>query len=158
MSLRRFDGVLRDTHGLGVQHGFPVVFITPTMNTFFLPDGEYWREVMHEVAVELEIPILDTTRLVQEAERQNGLVVETTEESQQLIQYRDGKPTILLDVPFRMPAEGPHISRKIFSYMDDNPDVRPFMSIDSNHLNVRGHEYVAGYLHRLLLEKGLLPE
>ncbi len=151
----RYRRVLEDAISLAETRGFRLVLVTPTCNTFFLPDGMKYVEEVRRVAAERGIPLLDTTALVRREERKNGLELVSDKGMQRLVAYRDGKPRVLLEVSFENDNTR-HISPEIYAYLDDHPDVRLAVGIDENHPNARGHRRIAEEAYRLLREHHLL--
>lgn len=156
--LRAYHDILAQATHFARQHRAPIVFVTPTMNSFFLPDGMRWLKLMKDYAAQQNIPVLDTTAVVSEVEHSRGLVLETKDGVQRLVRYEDGDPEGLFEVPFVMGTDGRHVAAEIYGWLDDNPTVRPVMNIDDNHLTAEGHRIVADALLTLLRDNQLLPE
>jgi hypothetical protein len=135
--------------------GAHLVFVTPTMNSFFLPDGQRWADATLAAGTTLGVPVLDTTTAFQAEERREGLVLETTAGVQRLLAFHSGRPTPLLEAP--VPTDG-HLAPAVRAWLDDHPEVGPALSIDDNHPNARGHRLIASLMLDLLIGQGWLPE
>ncbi len=140
------------------ERNLPLVFVPPTMNSFFLPDAQIWVEVMVSVASEHQVPFFDSSTVIRTAEAENGLGIVTGDGKQRLVRYRDGSGETLVEVPFDLPSATQHVAQEIYDYLDDHPDVRPRLSIDDNHPTEEGQRLLAEKLHRFLREHRLLPE
>lgn len=153
--LGSYSDVLRGAFRSSQEHGYDLVFVTPTINSFFLPDGELWVEKVRQVGAELGIPVLDTAALFQQVERSEGLAVETEHGRQRLVAYESGQGRVLLEVEAPTDAA---ISTKIYSYLDRHEDIGPRLSIDGNHPNEAGHALIAKELLRTLEQADLLEQ
>jgi hypothetical protein len=151
-----YDALLREAGQISRDKGFKLAFITPTMTTFFLPDGIYWLDRMVAVAAELHIPCFNATALLGGLEKREGVSLEAEEGRQRLVRHRDGVREVLLDVAWTPPAAGPYVSREIYAYFDAHPDFNLTWFIDENHPNARGHEVLAEALHDFLRKESLL--
>ena len=156
--LESYRNSLRQSIQLAGKLGVPIIFVTPTINSFFLPDGVRWVETMKELAAQEKIPLFDTTALVAGVEHTRGLVLETDHGTQRLVRYHESAPEVLFETPFTMGTEGRHVAAAIYTWLDDHPDVRTVMSIDENHLTAEGHQIVAAALIEFLNEHNLLPK
>ena len=156
--LAAYRDTLRKSVQVASQLGAPIIFVTPTTNSFFLPDGVRWIQVMKEIAAQEKIPLFDTTALVAGIEHTRGLVLETDQGTQRLVRYYESAPEVLFETSFTMGAEGRHVAPAIYAWLDDHPDVRPVMNIDENHLTPEGHQIVAATLIDFLQVHGLLPQ
>ena len=155
--LRAYYDILAQAVLYARKLGKPIVLVTPTMNSFFVPDGFRWLKVMKDFAAQQEIPFFDTTALVTKVEHSHGLVLETDGGLQRLVRYQDGNPEGLFETPFILGTEGRHVAPAIYSWLDDNPTIRPVMNIDENHLTPEGHRIVADALFAFLQSHNLLP-
>ncbi len=152
-SLGAFRGQLRTALDLSRRHGFRLVLVTPTINTFFYPDGQRWVDEVKTFGEVNGIAVLDSAGLFQEREAQDGLVFQHGAETQQLVRYRGGKGKTLVEA-----ASDPsyYVAPEVYAYLDDHPKVAPLLSIDENHPNPLGHELLAEELLRILEQGGLL--
>lgn len=131
-----------------------LVLFTPTINSFFLPDGKYWLQELRAFSHRHRLPLLDSTALFERHETRDGLVFRAEEGVQELVRYREGRPEVLLELSD--PAEGVWIDPRIYAYLDAHPDVSPLLSIDGNHPNPRGHAVLARAILEVLEQHGLL--
>ena len=145
--LSDFDALLEEALQLSRKHGFQLVLVTPTINSFFLPDGKLWVDALRNFGAEHDLPVLDTTRIFQKMERREGLVFEKEGQQQSVVAVRDGEPTTLFQVTYDGER---HISPEIYAWLDDHPRVSPLLSIDENHPNPRGHRVISTAALRLL--------
>jgi lysophospholipase L1-like esterase len=135
--------------------GYRLVLVTPTINSFFLPDGQRWVDEMKRFAAERRIPVLDTASLFQQVEREQGLVLETTGDQQRLVSYRGGEPLILAQSPVSTTS---HIAPSLLRYLDEHHEVGPHLSIDGNHPNAQGHRLIATEAFSLVQQHGWLEQ
>lgn len=148
--LMRYRAVLQEAMESSQEGGFRLMLITPTMNSFFLPDGMLWLAEMKKFATENGLVVIDTTSLVKKREKQDGLVFEAKNGVQRLVQNRKGVASVLKEVHYAADDNSRHIAPQIYQYLDSHPAVSPLLSIDGNHLNPLGHEVVAGVIARVL--------
>ncbi len=157
-TLRAYRANLERAIDLARAHDFSLVFVTPTFNTFALPDTVKWTDELKRVAHEREIPLVDTTALFQALERQDGLALETDGEIHRLVAYDDGVGEVLLETAFTEDDGSMHVAPAIYEYLDRHPRVVPLLSLDSNHPNAEGHEVIARALHDTIVDGNLLSE
>ncbi len=137
--------------------GAPLVLITPTLSSFFLPDGTQWVDWMHAWADAEGLPCLDTTALLRAEEARDGLLLEADAGQQRLVRTRRGKRKVLLEVAAdHAPSEG-FVSPTILQHMARRPRVEQRLFIDDNHPTPEGHQRIAEQLLALLEEHQLLP-
>jgi hypothetical protein len=136
----------------------PIVLITPTFSSFVFPDFVRWYDSLKEFSKVHKVPLFDTVAIVDRVERERGLVVETSGGRQRLVQHRDHKPVVLVDVAFEVGTAGRHVAPEIYQLMEDNPGIRPAIQIDENHLTPDGHSIVARELLEFLKQRRLLPQ
>jgi hypothetical protein len=141
--LSKYAELLRNATAYCGRAKIPLVFITTTLNSFFLPDGYRWNETMSTVAAELNVPVFNTVEIVEREEQKNGLILTSEEGNQKLVRLVNGVPEILFSVPFVVGTDELHVSQKIYQFLEDNQDIRPRMTIDDNHLTPEGHGIVA---------------
>ncbi len=136
------------------QHGVEAVFVTPTMNSFFLPAMLRWVEATKRSAAERGIPVLDTTALVRSQERERGLVFERDGNTQRLRAFDGGQERILVEIES---SSDRYIDPTLYRWLDEHPDVGLAVGIDENHPNPEGHRLIAEAALELLESQGLLP-
>ena len=152
-SLTTYRGVLQTSLDLSRRHGFRLVLVTPTVNSFFYPDVERWVDAVVSFGQEHGVPVLDSATLFQRREAEDGLVFEYDERTQRLIRNEKGKGKVLLEADSSLDY---YVAPEIYEYLDDHRKVAPLLSIDENHPNPLGHEVLATELLKLLEEGGLL--
>ena len=141
--MSNFRRVLKDSISISRKHDFRLVWITPTINSFFLPDGRLWVEEQRAMAKEAGLPLVDTAALFIRTEKENGLVFVSGTGKQRLMQYRNGKGTVLKEVSAPAGDNTQYIAPEIYAYLESHTDVGPLLSIDGNHPNPRGHALIA---------------
>jgi len=149
-----YQQALGQAADLCAQRGIPMVLVTPTFNSFGLPDIQRWVDTLQRVARERGLPVLDTWTLFREAEEREGLVVERAGDVQRLVSHA-GEARVLLEVPFE-DRNTFYIAPEIYTWLDAHPEVGPAYSIDENHPNARGHRLIAAQALALLEREGLL--
>lgn len=130
--------------------GASLVLVTPPCNSFYLPDGQRWVDEGLRFASERGVPVLDSTRLMREAEERDGLIFVREGSRQRLVQGGQ----VLLEVEY---TGDRYISPQVYQWLDDHPDVAMAYNIDENHPNPDGHRLMAQALMDLLGAQGLLP-
>jgi hypothetical protein len=155
-AIQSFSSRMEHAVALGGLHGFDLMFVTPTMNTFFYPDGIRWSHELVAVGDRRGVPVVDTTTMFREAERLEGLVLELAGGRQKLVQHSGGEGRTLLEVDFDDQNNSRFVAPEIYAYLDDHPEVRPRMSIDENHPNATGHELIARAIHDEIVGMGWL--
>lgn len=148
-----YRGHMQSALDLSRRHGFRLVLVTPTVNTFLYPDVEHWIDEVVSFGRMHGIPVLDSASLFQAREAQDGLVLEYGDETQQMVRYRDGVGEVLVEA-----ANGPdyYVAPEVYAYLDDHRKVAPLLSIDENHPNPLGHQLLAEEVLKILEQRGLL--
>lgn len=145
-----FRRVLNDSIAIASKNNFHLIWITPTINSFFLPDGRLWIQEMRVLARKTGTALVDTAALFLRKEKENGLVFVSRNGKHQLIQNKDGKETVLKEVPAPDKDNTHYIAPEIYAYLDSHTNVSPLLSIDGNHPNPRGHALIAREILRVL--------
>jgi lysophospholipase L1-like esterase len=135
-------------------HGFDLVFVTPTINTFFYPDGIRWSEELVALGEEYGIPTVDTTEMFLRIEGERGLVLETEQGRQRLVGGESDERRVLYEVDFDDEGNTRYVAPEIYAYLDDHPKVSPVLSIDENHPNAEGQALIARALHDVVVDAG----
>ncbi len=135
------------------ERGIRLVLVTPTINSFFYPDGQRWVDAVKDFGQAHGLPVLDSAGLFQAREALDGLVLRYGDDNQQLVRYEGGEAEVLMEA-----ASDPsyHVAPEIYAYLDEHPGISPLLSIDENHPNPRGHRLLADELLRILEHEGLL--
>ncbi len=141
---------LNESVNLSRQYGFGLVLVTPTFNSFGLPDIRRWVDMITGMGQGSGIPVLDTYTMFHEAEAREGLVVEDLGGTHRLVSHHQGQAQVLLEVPFQDTDNTWFVAPEIYAWLDQHPDVRPAFSIDENHPNPRGHQLIAQAMLELL--------
>ncbi len=140
---------------LSRRHGFSLVLVTPTCNSFFFPDGQRWADELLRFARTNRLAALDTTSLIRQAEARDGLSLERDVARQRLVSTWGGEREILLDVPFDGAGNTMHVAPEIYQYLEQHHDMVQRYSFDDNHPSAAGHELIAEGLLATIREQGL---
>ncbi len=151
-----FRGSVTRVVDLARSHGFELVFVTPTVNSFFYPDGLRWSDELVSIGEEFGVPTVDTSELFGRVERERGLVLETVQGNQRLVGGDGGEGRVLLEVPFDDAGNTRYVMPEIYAYLDEHPRVAPALSIDENHPNPDGHALIAEAIHDAIVDTGWL--
>ncbi len=154
-AMDEYGRALEDATSLSTRAGARVLLVTPTTNSFFIPDGKRWVDRLKQFAAEKGLPVVDTTAIFLRREARDGLVFVSRGGKHRLLSYKGGKATLLKEVPFADESKR-HIAPEIFQYLDDHPEVKLLLSIDENHPNPRGHEVIAEAIYKALVTERLL--
>ncbi len=135
------------------RHDVPLVLVTPTFNSFGLPPAAVWIEHYRAWAAERDVPLLDTSALLQAHERREGLVFERAEGVQRLVATPDVERRLLLELPYQGDR---WVAPELYAWLDEHPEVSLRYGIDENHPNPDGHALIAQAMLDLLGARGLL--
>jgi lysophospholipase L1-like esterase len=136
------------------RRGITLVLVTPTFNSFAIPESRTWIEAVTELGARRGLPVLDTNAPLATCEREGGLAFEREGRVQRLVGFTDGAPATLLELSY----DGDRfVAPALYDWLDDHPDVALACFIDDNHPNAAGHARIADAALALLEQRGLLP-
>ena len=156
-AIRDYRGTLERAIEAARTQGFSLLFVTPTFNSFALPDTVKWTDELARVARMHDIPLVDTTATFRALERRDGLVFETEGTTHRIVTYDDGEGEVLFETEFTGDDGAMHVAPAIYEYLDRHPRVGPLLSLDSNHPNPEGHRVIARVLHDTIVAEDLIP-
>lgn len=131
--------------------GGPVVLTIEPVNTFYpwLHLYKTYDKAMRQL-VGNRFPVIDLSSHLDCYEREDGLRLEVTGDTQQLVRYEQGTPHVEFAVEYHHPGpDSPSVPKALFDFLDGTQlRLRTFLT--DVHLNEFGHQVVAGALYKVV--------
>lgn len=139
---------------LSREHGFRLVILTGTFNSFVFPDTPIFLDATLDQARREGIPVLDTSALFLPLERRDGMVFERDDTHQRLVRDPDGARRVLFETA--NVGEDRWVAAETYRWLDDHPGEGPRYFVDENHLNADGQALLADAVLAFLDANGLI--
>lgn len=145
-----FRSDLEQLHWVVEQTDAEALFAVEPVNSFYpwMQLYPHYRAVLEE-SIGRTYHLVDLPALLDCQERQDGLRLVTTEELQQVVSYRGGKPRVRFEVEHRATEAEQYIHQDIYNYLDTRPVFMSTFFTDV-HLNHLGHRLVAEALTEVI--------